>query len=53
MKQNILHEKEQECKYNYGNREHKTRFRFYLGAQGDKPIYFRQTKKQVPPGGHL
>ena len=31
-----------------GNREHKKTFLFILGEQGNKPIYFRGIREQVP-----
>ena len=35
-----------------GNREHKKTFFFFiLGEQGNKPIYFRGTREQVPTLG--
>ena len=32
-----------------GNKEHK-KFNFRFWEQGNKPIYFRGTREQVPPG---
>ena len=37
-----------------GNREHRKQISDFLGEQGNKPIYFRGTREQVPLGGsHL
>ena len=35
-----------------GNREHKKTFFLILGGKGNKPIYFRGTREQVPPSLH-
>ena len=44
----------EEQKKIFGNREHKKFFFSIFWEQGNKPIYFRGTREQVPPlGGPL